>query len=239
MADGNNASPKRGGRKRPTPKAKAAGRGAPKRRKRSTAPPKTKAAKRVARGGSTPAVAAAKRVKRNREMYVSWRRGIDATTLAERHDVTPRRVRQIVDDLAASSLVAYEPDHVLTALKDIDRLINQMERAITDAADIQQKAIDVKNYNVALGASRRVAEARQELLALKQDRGIIPRNLAYLKAQWDTIEIAATLIEILERHDLPQGAKDEIAAAVRLHTRTDQGRTELDMRTGLDAEQDA
>ena len=142
-----------------------------------------------------------------------------------------------MDDLAASSIVAYEPEHVLTALKDIDRLIIQMDAAITDAAEIQAKALEQGNLSVALGAAKRVAQARQELLALKQDRGIIPRNLAYLKAQWDTIEIAATLIEILERHDLPQGAKDEIAAAVKLHTRTDQGRTELDMRTGLDAEQ--
>ncbi|HEY4894958.1 MAG TPA: hypothetical protein VII01_02615 [Solirubrobacteraceae bacterium] len=178
-----------------------------------------------------------KRSARDIDLFVKWRQGHDLSTLAEEHDITPRRARQIVDDLAASSIVAYEPEHVLTALKDIDLLILQMDHAITEAAELKQKAIDSGNLNVALGAAKRIAKGRQELLTLKQDRGLIPRNLAYLKAQWDTIEIAATLIDILEKNDLPQRAKDEIAEAVRLHTRTDQGRTELDMRTGLDAEQ--
>jgi hypothetical protein len=232
MADANDARAKRGGRKQPTPKAKAAGRGAPKKRKRSAAPPKTKAAKKVARGGSTPAVAAAKRVKRNREMYVSWRRGIDATTLAERHDVTPRRVRQIIDDCRAASVEAMATTGPLTGLKITDERLVQLEESVTQAAEVTEKAIEDRNWPSALGGLKRVAEARRELLSLQQDRGLVPRNLTNLHNQWDGVELGGLLIDVLYAHGVDDSIMDEIAAMLDMRTRRDRGRVELDMRSG-------
>ena len=230
--------PKRGGHKRPTPKPKAAGKGAPKRRKRSTAPPKTKATKKVARGGSTPAVAAAKRVKRNREMYVSWRLGVDCETLAERHKLSASRVRQICDELRAASFEAFEVTNPIAALANIDRALVRADAAISVAALILEGAMKDKNWSVAIGAARRGAEARRELLNLQQLRGIVPNNLAQLQDLWDGMQLAAEMIGVLNRHDVPREVMDEIAGVVNLGTRDDRGRVELDERAGevVDAE---
>lgn len=232
MADANNAFPGRGGRKRPTPKTKAAARKvAPKGHERLTAA-KTKAAKHVEKGGSTRATNAAKRVARNWEMYVSWRMGVDCETLAERHKVTATRVRQICDELRAASFEAFEVTNPIAALANIDRALVRADAAVGSAALILEGAMRDKNWSVAIGAARRGAEARKELLNLQQLRGVVPNNLAQLQDLWDGMQLAAEMIGVLRRHDVPREVMDEIAGVVNLGTRDDRGRVELDERAG-------
>jgi hypothetical protein len=238
MADGNNASPRKGGRKRPTAKTEtAAQKVKPKGRRRLTAA-KTKAARKVEKGGSTRATATAKRVKRDREMYVAWRLGVDCETLAERHDLTARRVRQICDELRAASFEAFEVTNPIAALANIDRALVRADAAVSSAALILEGAMKDKNWSVAIGAARRGAEARKELLNLQQLRGIVPHNLAQLQDLWDGMQLAAEMIGVLNRHDVPREVMDEIAGVVNLGTRDDRGRVELDERAGevVDAE---
>jgi hypothetical protein len=220
MADGRTPSSNRGSRKTP--------RKSPKRKLND----RTAAEKKVEGGGSTPAVDAVKRGRTYEAIFNGWREGIDYTTLAQRHEMTPRRVRQIVDEMRSGSAEAVEITNPIAALHYVDGLLVQLDRAVTQAALILEGAISEKNWAGAIGAHRRLGESRRELLELKQLRGIIPKNLAALEEQWSLVQFMGRVLAAFERHNIPNEVRIEIAETGRLATRTDRGTVELDMRAG-------
>ena len=71
---------------------------------------------------------------------MSWRLGVDCETLAERHKLTARRVRQIIDDCRAASVEAMATTGPLTGLKITDERLVQLEESVTQAAEVTEKA---------------------------------------------------------------------------------------------------
>jgi hypothetical protein len=194
---------------------------------------RTKADAKAKQGGSTPAADAIERGETYRTIYDRWRTGVDVATLSADYELTPRRVQQIVDELRAVNYDAtVDVAHPLSALQIVDRLLAQLDAAVGQAALIFEGAIKDKNWAVALGASRRIADARRELLELQQARGIVPRNFAELHNQWDGMQLVSSIFEVFERYDVPEVVSSEIAKLVHMDTRRDRGRLELDMRTG-------
>jgi hypothetical protein len=148
--------------------------------------------------------------------------------------MTPRRVRQIVDEMRSGSAEVVEMTNPMAGLHYVDGLLVQLDRSVTNAALILEGAMTDKNWAVAVGAHRRLAEARRELLELKQFRGIVPRNLATLEEQWSLVALVGRILAVMERHGISDEVRREIAEAGRLATRTDRRKLELDMRTGGD-----
>jgi hypothetical protein len=192
---------------------------------------KTAADRTIENGGSTPAADTVKQAKQYEAIYNAWRRGIDCTTLAQRHDLSPRRVQQICDELRASSIDAMDTAHPLAGIRYTDRLLVQLDAAVTTAAEILEGALADKNWAVAVGASRRVAEARRELLELQQQRGIVPRNLGLLAVQADGVATVQRILRVFDQYGVPGEVRDAIADLVELDVTPD-GRLELDMRSG-------
>jgi hypothetical protein len=191
---------------------------------------KTKADEAVESGGSTWAADTVKRGKQYEAIFNEWREGIDCTTLAQRHGITSRRVRQIVDEMRAGSAEVVDMTNPMVGLQYVDGLIVQLDRAVTNAALILEGAMEEKNWAVSVGAHRRLAESRRELLELKQLRGIVPKNLALIEEQWSLVRLVQRILAVMERHGFSDEVRLEIAEAGRLATRTDRGTLELDMR---------
>jgi hypothetical protein len=190
---------------------------------------RTKADRTAEEGGKLPTVEAVKRSKRDLTMYAEWRRGIDYSTLAERHDVTPRRAQQICDELRAGSIETMEYGDPLAGLRHMDRVTVQTEDSATQAALILEKALAKDDLSAAVGAHRRLAETRRELIELKQLRGIIPVNIADLQNQWDGVELLARILAVFDKHGISDEVGIEVARTLELETRNDRGRLELDM----------
>jgi hypothetical protein len=115
----------------------------------------------------------------------------------------------------------------------MEGLIVQLDFAISEAAQIQQRALDAGNLSVALGASRRVAEARREALELRQATGRLPKNLGLLLA-WhaDAVEVVRKIRLVFERHDIPDAIGEEVADLIELERREDHRRFEPNTRSG-------
>ncbi len=179
----------------------------------------TKADARAEEGKTTPATGTIERANEYAAIYDKWRGGFDTTTLAKEHDKSPRRIQQIVDEMRASAEEATHFYHPLHALRSMGELLVQLERAITQAAQIREAAMDSGNLSVALGALRTVAEARRELTQIKTSIGLMPRNPRWIHHQLDGYDFINAVNAVLDRNGVSQEVREEILAEVGLHSR--------------------
>jgi hypothetical protein len=143
--------------------------------------------------------------------------------------MTPRRIQQIVDELRAAAEEAAETHHPLHARRYTGELVIQLEHAITQVAQILEAALAAGNLSVALGATRRLAVARNELWELKVARGDVPLNCHWIHVQRETDELVREIFAVMDRNAVPMEVQREIAREVRLDSRTAGGCVEVDM----------
>jgi hypothetical protein len=188
----------------------------------------TKADGRAAEGRSTPAAGTVERAREYSEIYDKWRQGFDTTTLAAEYKPAKRRIQQIVNELRAAAEEAVEIHDPLYALSYTRDLVVQLEYAITQAAKILEAAMASGNLSVALGATRRVAEARKQLLEMRQIRGQLPRDLSYIGDERSLREFVEGVIEVMDRNGISMEIREEIIREAGLHQLRVGGRVELD-----------
>ncbi len=173
-----------------------------------------------------------------RELYAEWLSGVSPRVIAEKHNMTGRRVLQIADDLRRSEFAFDRDAGPLVGLEIIDRQLAQLEEAVSAAALLEEKAEKAGNLNAQLGAQKRKADAQRELLELRQARGLVPRNLSLLAVQADGMQLVAKLLNVLSEYpDVGEEIGRRVAEQIGMETRrgTD-GRLELDMGPVVDGE---
>ena len=188
---------------------------------------RTNADEQAEQGKDTPAASTLKRAELYKTIYRSWRRGINCTTLAERHNMKPRRVQQLIDEMRAASVEAMNLTNPLAGLKLTDELLVQLAEAVTEAAEVTEKAIEDRNWNAAIAGLKRAAQGRRELLELWQARGVVPRPLGVLQGMWEGVTLVAKIVETFERHGISDEIADEVAASIEMQTRRRDGHLEL------------
>jgi hypothetical protein len=206
--------------------------GDPPKRKRPRKVRETKREKQAAAGEQTPEGKTVEEARRNIAVYQSWAVGVDVNTLSQRHNLSPRSVRRIVDGMCSVAIQDWRDyEHPLAAVRDMDELIVKLDHAVSMTAQIVEKALEQDNLSAALGGLKRLAESRRELIVVKQARGLLPTNLHRVRNEMGGIELADRLMDILQRHGVATDEiLDEIVGSVDMPTRSDRGRTELDMR---------
>ena len=84
--------------------------------------------------------------------------------------------------------------------------------------ELAQLAEATPNDSVRLGAIKAKMEAQARRLDLKRAAGILPWNLRPLKVDWEFREVAATLLEVMKKHDVPLEARKEFVAVLEEQT---------------------
>jgi hypothetical protein len=170
---------------------------------------RSRATERAARGESTAAANTVKRGLLYRTIYQEWRSSIDCTTIAAKHDMSPRRVQQIVDELRAASIEAMDIGSRFMAKKVLEELLVQMMSSVSEAALLVQRALEEGNLPVALGAMKRRDEARVRLIETMKEIGLIPRQLKWVAVHEEHLGMLYAGIDVLERHGVSGDIIDE------------------------------
>jgi hypothetical protein len=173
------------------------------------------AAKTAPQEKLTGAVRTLSRAEALQRMYVEWQRGLDYPTIAGRmkargFDISARTVRRNIEEMRAHNFVFPETAPPHEGIRKLDELIDQAAFAITTAAEILEGAMSDRNWTAAVGASRRVAQARREHTELLQARGLLPRDLGLMWHYAEYEQIMRTVHEVLARHDIALEVREDL-----------------------------
>jgi hypothetical protein len=188
------------------------------------------------REDSNPTVAAIVRADRDREIYTEWLSGKAPSTIALKHDIKPRRVHEVVADLQRASTSVLGRAPLREALREMDGMLLQMEYAVQQAAEILERAMEKDDLSAAIGALRAQADRRRELFEMRQERGLIPKNLQVLADQEDGQAFVNTVLRVFEMHGIGDDVAQEIADLIEMDVSTEGGRLQLAERSDYDDE---
>jgi hypothetical protein len=165
--------------------------------------PKTSRAKQ--RG--TKRLPVAGQVKRNRQIVLDRTvEGLTWMAVAQKHGIDEKTARTAYREHVkgvAPLIENDEPDEV--ALEAILKLQGAQERFL-------QFVSEGINESVKMGALREYVKALMQEMTLRQEVGLLPRDLGQIRLLVDQDTAADKLITLLKAHGMPPEVYDEVAA---------------------------
>lgn len=237
MAEGKKAAPSRGTRKQAKKPMTAVQKQAAAKRQRALREREARKEEarlagelELARDGLAEATTPAARTVENATLYLSiyadWGRGYSYDALSAEHGLGVRRCKQIVHELRGVRLSALAVHDPLFGLRTAEDLVLHWSTAISEYAKLSKS----KNEGIALGAMRDRDRAMTQFTSLMQELGLLPKHLGTLRFQRDAIELADTLITVMEERGVSQDVIAAVVESIDMQVRGDRGRLELDLR---------
>lgn len=147
--------------------------------------------------------------KRNDEIVVDRARGMSWGAIERKHGITTRQCQNVWTKFADERKPALEGQDPLDVIVELIEGYRAQEEHLAELSD----ETDVVNEKIAAIREQRAhKEARTELL---QAIGYLPKNLGTLAIEVDVRFLAQTVVEILDRHDVPVDARKELVEALR------------------------
>ncbi len=134
--------------------------------------------------------------------------GLTWPTIAVRHNLSERHARQILADYRDTQ-PRFEECDVEDALREaLERYESLYERLALLAEDARHEA-------VRLGAIKSQASVFKDWLALKQQTGLLPRDLGLFAIQFDMKVIGETMDSVLTEYNVPAAAVRALCETLR------------------------
>jgi hypothetical protein len=144
-----------------------------------------------------------------------WTRGMSEGKLSEKHGLSPRRVRQIVDELRGTELTRLGVGDPLFSVKFAQRLVLQRSAAVSQYAELAEDAPE-SQPQVKLGYLRLRDQALDAFTALVQELGWLPRHLGTLNTMMDAMQMAEAMLEVMDREGVAIDVQRAIVEAIEL-----------------------
>ena len=155
-----------------------------------------------------PALPPQARVERNAEVVRDRARGLGWSKVAERNGLSERQCRRICEEWRATRPSAY--DHDPLAL--LDEILDHYDAGIEDLALVREEALQDA---VKVGAVKARMNLIREKAELLQAVGILPRDLGKFAEERDLRVVADTVWAVMDKHDVPDDARLDLAATLR------------------------
>lgn len=152
-------------------------------------------------------LSAADRIRRNAQILAERASGEPLSTIAERHDLTTRQVRSICND--------GETPVVQTTIERSEALaISVLAHYEKLGGDLDRLATSRRDPNTQLGAIKAKISLLKQQTHFLLATGLIPRDLSAIDYERDAVELADTLLDVLEAHDVPWEVQNAVVQAV-------------------------
>jgi hypothetical protein len=147
------------------------------------------------------------RLARNDAVVAARARGLTWPTIAERFGLEERQCRRIVDEYRSDRPLPYDRDP-MTVIRET---LEQYDALAEEAALLAE---DTRHAGARLGTIRTRLDSARAKLELLQLAGLVPSDLGQLGVVLDAQRVAALLVDVLERHAVPDRVVDEILMVV-------------------------
>jgi hypothetical protein len=151
---------------------------------------------------------AEKQATRNKEIRDARVTGESVRSIAERFELSETRVREVLRS-AAEPLEGNQAAHQ-RALAHVDEF-NQYKEAIRRLAE----EIPVTQAAAKVGAVKAWGEAVQKSVALEQQLGLLPIDLAELDLDRDMDMTSKRVMQLLKQYKVPGEVRDHLLQALR------------------------
>jgi hypothetical protein len=150
------------------------------------------------------------RLERNVAIVEDRARGMCWSRIARRHHVSDRHARRVVAEHrdTAPSLLHRDP------VEAIEETLAAYDAAIDDLAIL---ASETRHDSTKLGAIKARLEVHRSRVELLQTVGVLPRDLGHIGVIVDVRRIAARLVAVLDRPDVPETVRIDILDAIHSH----------------------
>jgi hypothetical protein len=135
------------------------------------------------------------------------RSGATPQRVAEMFDLTDRRVRQIRD--IWRDVPSLPPPGIEVDGQEVVRIIDRLELL---REDLLMLAESTSHDGVRLAALRDRRELEVQLMQLKAELGLIPRNLAASNSQQELVAIVRGFVDVLRRRHVDEEVVTEVLA---------------------------
>jgi hypothetical protein len=169
----------------------------------------TRATRKASEGGVPAAAATVKRGEQYKAIYVGFRRCRSYESLAEEHNLSPRRVREIVDELRAAGIEASRVDDPWAGHTFSEDMLLWLRELLNDVAEMYSTAKDGGNHSAAIGALKLRMKAISELSIHLEDTGRLsgPTEREHDAEDGEALGIIGCFFK---EYGLPDGMFDEL-----------------------------
>jgi hypothetical protein len=148
------------------------------------------------------------RVERDNKIVALRARGFPERAVAERFNITPARVGEIMEAWRSTKPKL----RLIDPLEIIDQCVDGYQADMEHLSVIAENA---GNSNTAVGAINARMAARDRIIALLQTTGVLPHDLGKLRVEVDVRFIAQQLVTILNKYDVPENVQQELIMALQ------------------------
>jgi hypothetical protein len=150
-----------------------------------------------------------------RDVFRRWTEGWSATDLADKYDLSERRVEQIISQLRGTELTRLGVGDTLFSVKFAQRLVLQRSAAVGQYARLAEEAPE-NQPQLKLGYLRLRDEALTKFTDLVQELGWLPKHLGTINTQMDALQMAEVLLEQMDAQGISVEVQRVIVEAIEL-----------------------
>jgi hypothetical protein len=171
----------------------------------------TRATQKAADGRTPGVVRTIERARRNEAIYQGWLAGRDHASLGREHDLSERTVAETLDQLRADTSWQLAPASVRRRQQNLHALLLRRRTALSEAAEMLQRAVASGNLLWELGARKYRDQALTQYETRLRDTARIPSSSKELEGEQDAENLVAKILGVFEKH----GVEDPIGREIR------------------------
>ena len=145
-----------------------------------------------------------------------YARGYSYPALSERHSVSERRAREVVEALRGSELSRLGLDDPLFGVKFAQDLVMRRAASISEYTELADACTTKGQEHIRLGFLKQRDAAVSAFTELVQELGWLPRHLGTLNVQMDALQMAEALLDVMDAHDVPEHVQRAAVEAIEL-----------------------
>jgi hypothetical protein len=153
-------------------------------------------------------LAAVEKVQRDSEVVADRVRGLRWATIAQRHALSERHCREIVQRWHQTRPGLGDRD----PLEAVAEVLEQLEGVIERLSLLADQPVQ---DSVRLGALKALLAAQHERVELLMSVGLLPRDLGLVRHEIDIRRLTRTVMDVFDRHGVASDVRMDVAEALR------------------------
>jgi hypothetical protein len=147
-------------------------------------------------GGAAKRPTVAEQARRNEDIVAARMRGISYRHLARTYGMSKSRVHQIHQEFREEDGTLRNQDPVEVVDEMLEGFQSDIEELVLLGATTQQDSVRVSSITARMAA-------RQKIIDLLQELGVLPKDLGQLSVQLDARMTAMKVLGVLKQHNVP------------------------------------